>query len=415
MSSIEANGISKRYVIGSRPTNSLRDALTGWFGKGRAREMWALKDVSFKVESGEVLGIVGRNGAGKSTLLKILSRVTKPTTGTAVLKGRLGSLLEVGTGFHNELSGRDNIFLNGAILGMNRAEIARKFDEIVDFSEVEQFLDTPVKHYSSGMYMRLAFAIAAHLETEILIVDEVLAVGDAEFQRKCLGKMQDIHESGRTVLFVSHDMAAINRVCTRALAFRDGEIADAGNPADVVRDYLAATWRISAETDLAGDDSARSEFVKLNRVRVINDRGESSASHEITERIGIECEYEVLRSGEILLPNIQLFNQGRQLLFTVQDVSPEWIRRPKEIGAYRSTVWIPGNFMAEGTFYINYAIVTHYPSSRVHLIVPDAVSFDVVDRMTTNQSARGDYFGTMHGLVRPVLEWTTDTHAAGRK
>ncbi|MBK8147416.1 MAG: ABC transporter ATP-binding protein [Acidobacteria bacterium] len=249
MSAVEVNNLSKLYFLGERKSNSLREVLAGFGRSGARRELWALRDVSFKVEAGETLGIIGRNGAGKSTLLKILSRVTKPTSGTASLSGRVGSLLEVGTGFHNELSGRDNIFLNGAILGMKRTEIARKFDEIVSFAEIEAFLDTPVKHYSSGMYMRLAFAIAAHLDTEILIVDEVLAVGDAEFQKKCLGKMQDIRESGRTVLFVSHDMAAITRVCSRAIAFNKGEIVDRGESAEVVRSYLTATWRVDSEKD----------------------------------------------------------------------------------------------------------------------------------------------------------------------
>ncbi|MBK8810593.1 MAG: ATP-binding cassette domain-containing protein [Acidobacteria bacterium] len=408
MSAVEVNNLSKLYFLGERKSNSLREVLAGFGRSGARRELWALRDVSFKVEAGETLGIIGRNGAGKSTLLKILSRVTKPTSGTASLSGRVGSLLEVGTGFHNELSGRDNIFLNGAILGMKRTEIARKFDEIVSFAEIEAFLDTPVKHYSSGMYMRLAFAIAAHLDTEILIVDEVLAVGDAEFQKKCLGKMQDIRESGRTVLFVSHDMAAITRVCSRAIAFNKGEIVDRGESAEVVRSYLTATWRVDSEKNFEGDASAESAFVRLNKVRVVNGRGETAGSHEISERIGIESTYEVLKEGEILLPNIQLYNHSRQLLFTVQDVTADWIRRPKERGVYTSTVWIPGNFMAEGTFYLNYAIVTHYPQSRVHLIAHDAVSFDVVDRMTGNNTARGDYVGTMEGLIRPVLEWSTE-------
>ncbi|HNU07609.1 MAG TPA: ABC transporter ATP-binding protein, partial [Pyrinomonadaceae bacterium] len=227
---IKAENLSKLYRLGGTRHNSLRDTLMEFvrFKRGDRNELWALDDVSFEVEDGVTLGIIGRNGAGKSTLLKILSRITKPTRGFAEIRGRVGSLLEVGTGFHNELSGRENIYLSGAILGMTRAEIQSKFDEIVAFSEIEKFIDTPVKHYSSGMYMRLAFAVASHLEPDILIVDEVLAVGDTAFQKKCLSKMRDVGKTGRTVLFVSHDMQAINRLCERTIWFKDGRIEQDG-------------------------------------------------------------------------------------------------------------------------------------------------------------------------------------------
>jgi lipopolysaccharide transport system ATP-binding protein len=249
---IRAEGLGKQYRIGSAqaPYGTFRDAVTGfarrqmrrWGGDGsrsKAEFIWALREVSFEVRRGEVLGIIGRNGAGKSTLLKILSKITHPTEGRVELRGRVGSLLEVGTGFHPELTGRENIFLNGAILGMTRAEIKAKFDEIVSFAETEKFLDTPVKHYSSGMYMRLAFAVAAHLEPEILLVDEVLAVGDAEFQKKCLGKMGDVAKSGRTVLFVSHNLAAVQSICDNAVVLTDGVVSFSGSSVDAVRQYLA--------------------------------------------------------------------------------------------------------------------------------------------------------------------------------
>ena len=215
MKTIRIENISKRYYLGDKLPNSLRDMIVGMFrtsGRSNKNELWALKDVSLDVDEGETLGIIGRNGAGKSTLLKILSRITKPTSGSATIHGRVGSLLEIGTGFHNELTGRENIYMNGAILGMRRAEIEQKFDEIVAFSEIEQFLDTPVKHYSSGMYTRLAFSVAAHLEPEILIVDEVLAVGDSGFQNKCLGKMDEVSRSGKTVLFVSHNLGSLSQI-----------------------------------------------------------------------------------------------------------------------------------------------------------------------------------------------------------
>ncbi|HUG12820.1 MAG TPA: polysaccharide ABC transporter ATP-binding protein [Opitutaceae bacterium] len=242
---IEVQGVSKRYQLGQIGATSIRDETERLFARLRGRqpppnknEFWALRDVSFDVEPGEVVGIVGRNGAGKSTLLKVLSRITEPTQGEIRLRGRVASLLEVGTGFHPELSGRDNIYLNGAILGMRRAEITRKFDEIVAFSEVERFLDTPVKRYSSGMYVRLAFAVAAHLEPEILIVDEVLAVGDQQFQQKCLGKMQEVSRGqGRTVLFVSHNMAAVRTLCTRGVLLAGGKVAFKGATTDVIDAY----------------------------------------------------------------------------------------------------------------------------------------------------------------------------------
>lgn len=276
---VQVEQISKRYQIGGKrePYTTLRETIVAalrstlqWLPSRRlpsqlqngSQRFWALRDVSFEVEQGEVLGIVGRNGAGKSTLLKVLAHVTYPSSGRAVVYGRVGSLLEVGTGFHPELSGRENIFLNGAILGMKRAEILRKYDEIVAFAEVEQFLETPVKRYSSGMYMRLAFAIAAHLQPDILLVDEVLAVGDTAFQKKCLGKMEHVAKEGRTVLFVSHNMPAITSLCTRALLLEGGRIVDEGRPAAIVSRYLEAELKTSSipldqRQNRAGDGSAR--------------------------------------------------------------------------------------------------------------------------------------------------------------
>lgn len=260
---IRVVNLSKQYRIGgpSAPYRTLRDTLAEaartplrWLRGGSAaqrRSFWALRDVSFEVPQGEVLGIIGRNGAGKSTLLKVLSRITAPTAGRAELRGRVGTLLEVGTGFHPELTGRENVFLNGAILGMRRAEIMRKFDEIVAFAEVEQFIDTPVKHYSSGMYLRLAFAVAAHLEPEILIVDEVLAVGDATFQKKCLGKMGDVARAGRTVLFVSHNMQAVRQLCRQAILLRQGQIAFIGTPGQAILDYFGGNAAREALIDLS--------------------------------------------------------------------------------------------------------------------------------------------------------------------
>jgi len=408
MQVIKADNLSKQYVLGSRQPNSIREVLTGLFDRAKPKHtIWALRDVSFSANDGERLGLIGHNGAGKSTLLKILSRITKPTGGKASISGRVGSLLEVGTGFHSELSGRENIYMNGAILGMSRAEIKRKFDEIVDFSEIEEFLDTPVKHYSSGMYMRLAFSVAAHLDPEILIVDEVLAVGDISFQKKCLRKMRDVGESGRTVVFVSHDMASIVRLCDRAIALNHGTIVSDGPATDVVREYVAAGWGIKSERDFSEDPKPpQSESVRLLKMRIVNKKGETAGSFDIRDQIGIEMTYEARRSGETLIPNLQIFNQDRVHLFTIHDVASEWTRRPKEAGVYVSTAWIPGNLMAEGSFALNAAVVTYVPSLNVHFYATDVVSFDVSDPMT-GDTARGDFAGKMEGVMRPMVDWET--------
>src|SRR6266545_174606 len=300
---IRVANVGKQYPLGVRQETygTLRDTLAGALraplkrlrrnGRGDGEIMWALKDVSFEVQPGEVMGIIGRNGAGKSTLLKILSRITEPTTGRAELYGRVGSLLEVGTGFHPELTGRENIFLNGAVLGMKKAEITGKFDEMVAFAEIDKFLDTPVKHYSSGMYMRLAFAVAAHLEPEILLVDEVLAVGDAEFQAKCLGKMGAVASEGRTVLFVSHNLAAITRICPRSILLDGGRVLCDGPSHKTTSAYLKSGHGTTAErvwTDLAaapGDD-----IVRLAAVRVRAENGDIREALDIRKPVGLELE-----------------------------------------------------------------------------------------------------------------------------
>ena len=312
---IDVRGVSKAYRLGAIGATSLKEEVTRLWGRARGREsnengnrskeFWALRDVSFDVQPGEVVGIIGKNGAGKSTLLKILSRITQQTSGEITLRGRVASLLEVGTGFHPDLSGRENIFLNGAILGMSKAEIRRKFDEIVAFAEVEQFIDTPVKRYSSGMYVRLAFAVAAHLEPEILIVDEVLAVGDASFQKKCLGKMRDVSSrEHRTVLFVSHNMAAIQALCERAVLLQDGRVADDGTAPQVALRYLAAvneaaTTEVSARTDRRGDGSIRLTAARVSaadgsalitsgsRLRVVLDYESASPVRRLNMIIGL--------------------------------------------------------------------------------------------------------------------------------
>ena len=414
--------VSKRYRIGGlhpgfftfremlegiarAPFRRLRG--TNGNGAPARRTLWALKDVSLEVQQGELLGIIGHNGAGKSTLLKILSRITKPTTGRVALYGRVGSLLEVGTGFHPELTGRENIFLSGAILGMRRAEIERKFDEIVAFSEVEQFIETPVKWYSSGMYVRLAFSVAAHLEPEILIMDEVLAVGDAAFQQKCLDKMHEIRQQGRTIFFVSHNMPAVTRLCRRVLLMQQGQIIADGAPQEIVNTYLSSSWDIGAERAWAAAEAPGNSVVRLRRVRVRNEAGETIATADIRRPIGLEITYDVLAAGHTLTPVVEVYNEWGAHLFSAHDTSAEWRRTPRPVGTYTSTAWIPGNYCAEGSLLVHASVMSHYPATALHVEARKVIAFQVIDSQA-GDTARGDYVGPMPGLVRPLLNWTTD-------
>jgi lipopolysaccharide transport system ATP-binding protein len=422
---VRLEGISKQYRIGARREKykTLRDTVTealvspfrraGRLLHGQIaraadlqQTMWAVKDISFEIRRGEVVGIIGRNGAGKSTLLKVLSRITEPTAGFGEIHGRVGSLLEVGTGFHPELTGRENISLNGAILGMRRAEIKGKFDQIVAFAEVEKFIDTPVKHYSSGMYLRLAFAVAAHLEPEILLVDEVLAVGDASFQRKCLNKMQDVGQQGRTVLFVSHNMPAITRLCERTILLDDGRVLQDGPSHQVVGAYLNSGLGTTAAREWHDPAKAPgSDIVRLCAVRIRTEGGQVSDAIDIRRPVGIELDYEVLKPGYTLLPHYSLHNEGGVYVLTAIDQDPAWRRRPRPVGRYVSTGWIPGNFLAEGTMIIGAAMRTVKPD-MVHFYERDAVAFQVID-CPDGDTARGDFAKPIPGVVRPLLKWTT--------
>ncbi len=410
MQVISAENLSKRYVLGSRQPYSFREMLSGMFERGDSakRELWALRDVSFSVSEGERLGLIGHNGAGKSTLLKILSRITKPTSGTASITGRVGSLLEVGTGFHSELSGRENIYLNGAILGMQRTEIERKFDEIVAFSEIEAFLDTPVKHYSTGMHMRLAFSVAAHLDPEVLIVDEVLAVGDVGFQRKCLRKMREVGESGRTVIFVSHDMQSITRLCDRVIWLKDGEVKSDGEAKHVVSEYLHEQSQTGAEKIWDDAETAPgNDLVQLRSVRVRQPDGSISSSMDIRREVKIEIRYEVLRPGRIIVPSVKLNNEQGACIFVSHDWNDGWRHTEREPGMYETTVTVPGNLLSEGTVFVTVTAATYQPHD-IHFDQRDAVTFNVIDS-PDGDAARGDFAGPMQGVVRPVLEWKTET------
>ena len=364
--------------------------------------VWALKDISFDVEKGERLGIIGKNGAGKSTLLKILCRVTDPTKGIATIHGRVSSLLEVGTGFHQELTGRENVYLNAVILGMKKKEVDRKFDEIVDFSGVEKFIDTPVKRFSSGMTVRLAFSVAAHLEPEILIVDEVLAVGDADFQKKCLNKMEDVGREGRTVLFVSHNMSAITRLCDRAILINDGKIIDDGPSSKVVNTYINPELRLCGISEWKDIEKAPGDdFVRLRSVKIKTEDGRAIDAVDIRNDIFLEMEYDVLKSNQILVPYFFLFDQNGTTLFGTLAKNRNKILK----GTYKSEVKIPGNFLSPGMILVNAYMMSIEPDMQ-HFRAQDVISFDVIDSVE-GDTARGYYRGTFEGAVRPLLEWKT--------
>jgi len=415
---IKVEGLGKRYRLGRMRQGyrtlreSLTDLATAPFRRrargagGRSEEFWALRDLDIEIRPGEVVGIIGRNGAGKSTLLKVLSRITRPTTGQVRLRGRIASLLEVGTGFHPELTGRENIYLNGSILGMPRREIARKFDEIVAFAEVERFLDSPVKRYSSGMYVRLAFAVAAHLEPEILLVDEVLAVGDASFQKKCLNKMEDVGQGGRTVLFVSHNMTAVSRLCPRTILLDVGGVVADGPSHQVTSSYLRSGQGTTAAREWHDPGIAPgNDIVRLRAARVRTEEGEVTEAIDIRRPVGIEIEYEVLRPGHVLVPNFRLQNAEGVCVFHVTETARDWRGRTRPAGTYVSTAWIPGNLLAEGTLVVGVAVSTIIPET-IHFYEQDAVAFQVIDSLD-GDSARGDYAGAYPGVVRPLLNWST--------
>lgn len=421
---IRAENVGKSYVIGhntatKQDCSSLRDTLangarelvqkTRAMFTGRSivpgteiEEFWALKDINFEIHQGERVGIIGRNGAGKSTLLKILSRIVEPTTGQIQIRGRVSSLLEVGTGFHPELTGRENIFLNGAILGMTKREITRKFDEIIDFAEVEKFLDTPVKHYSSGMYVRLAFAVAAHLEPEILIIDEVLAVGDAQFQRKCLGKMESVGSEGRTVLFVSHSMPTITSLCHRAILLDHGCIVNDGAVSDVITTYYgngsSSAYELKPGTPPYGD-----QHVTLLSAAVRSCNGDCVIEIQITELAIIEMVFEVKHAdGLKFVPDFHFFCADGTPAFSTSDFN---CVVDKE-GVFISQCRIPGNLLNGTTYFVGMAIASFNSGVHVHFYARNLICFNVFDPIN-GVPTRGDWVGIIEGAVRPALEWST--------
>ena len=434
---IRAENLGKRYRLGERQRYlALRDLLAGAVSaparlfaprkpasslsngssrrngdqrngdqrKGDDSHIWAIKDVTFDVRQGEVVGLVGRNGAGKSTLLKILSRITKPTVGWAEIRGHVGSLLEVGTGFHPELTGSENIYLNGAILGMTKRDIKRKFDEIVAFAEVEKFINTPVKHYSSGMYVRLAFSVAAHLEPEILLVDEVLAVGDASFQKKCLGKMGQVSRDGRTILFVSHNMAAIKALCSRAILMKDGTVSASGKVADVVDDYLLGAAHGANVREWPDPATAPgNQNIRLGFVRITAPEGKPVI--DIDSGADIEIGLENFRSNIFLGCSIYVTNSEGVVIFaSAHPISPEGDSRR---GFYHLAARIPGSLLNAGRYSVD--LVCGQDQRYVLFRMDSVVSFEV------ENVARSSNMGVAVGVVRPRLAWSHSFEESSRK
>jgi lipopolysaccharide transport system ATP-binding protein len=414
---IKVENLSKRYILGHQKQenyttlrdtigNSAKSLLKPFQGSkpkvvdSSAEEFWALKDISFDIKQGDRVGIIGRNGAGKSTLLKILSRITEPTTGTIRIKGRVASLLEVGTGFHPELTGRENISLNGAILGMSKSDIDRKFDEIVAFAEVEKFLDTPVKRYSSGMYVRLAFAVAAHLEPEILIVDEVLAVGDAQFQKKCLGKMNDVGKEGRTVIFVSHNMGAITQLCNQGIYLKQGSIIKYGDLNETIMEYVT-----SGSNDhgiVTFRPNANNKPVACRQISILSGAGmEPSSDVDIRHPFYVNLDYEVTKPISNIEISVRISTaDGSAVLTTNQsDCSPDVVRH-RSVGNYSASIEIPGMFLMPGAYTLSVGV--HEPMVQMLESHENVISVNVLE--TGTKFAKYSQYQAI-GIIIKDLSW----------
>lgn len=421
---ISVSNLSKLYRLGAIGSTTIRDDINrAWaslrrrpdpsIGAGKSYErkqgniFWALRNVAFEIKQGDAMGIIGRNGAGKSTLLKILSRITAPTTGEVCVRGRVACLLEVGTGFHPELTGRENVFLNGAILGMTRREVRTKFDEIVDFSGVEEFIDTPVKRYSSGMYVRLAFAVAAHLDPEILIVDEVLAVGDASFQTKCIGKLHTASEKeGRTILFVSHNMQAIASLCSRAILLDAGQVEATGDARTVVEKYLTGAIRTTMLqreqlwTDITS--APGNDRIRIHRIGIVPEGSPRDSLIDMTTPFRIEVEYWNMVSMSSLILTLSLFALDGSPVFECSTTKePNWHSKPFPKGLFRSTCHIPANFLNEGVYQLRVYFVDDQLLGLYNFV--DNAMVAVTDSTPRNTQ----YFGRFIGHIHPDLSWQT--------
>lgn len=401
---VSVKGVSKKYVIGKQKDGSLRGTLSSLLSAGNSskEEFWALKDVSFEIQRGDVVGIIGKNGAGKSTLLKILSQITRPTEGEIEINGRVASLLEVGTGFHPELTGRENIFLNGTILGMTRKEVASKFDEIVAFSGIEKFIDTPVKHYSSGMYVRLAFAVAAHLEPEILIIDEVLAVGDAEFQKKCLGKMKDVAGEGRTVIFVSHDLGAVKQLCNKGVVFDKGRIIESGDIDVCLNKYHIREKSMLCQQVYEKGKRPSSNWAELHSYNLTDTTGKSISSFNLYDGAFLKLEYEVKELSnpdDLFLLNLHVLDRDNRYVLVTSVSQEEGVNEP---GLFQTTFEFLPNYLNRGVYNVGIAL-TSYPGTHVHFFEKDAFTFEVTEDKTTYRNI--PYVGEIPGITRLSLPY----------
>ena len=422
---IEVEDLSKAYQLGEIGTGTLSRDLERWWAKMRGKEdpflkigeandrtskgesdvVWSLKDINFQIEQGDAVGIIGRNGAGKSTLLKLLSRITSPTSGSIKVKGRIASLLEVGTGFHPELTGKENIYLNGAILGMRKKEITRKFDEIVDFAGVERYIDTPVKRYSSGMYVRLAFAVAAYLESEILIVDEVLAVGDAEFQRKCLGKMGEVSKGqGRTVLFVSHNLAAVNSFCNKGMLLDKGNILLQGFINEVINNYhLSNNRQIEASKKWDSNECPSNYWCKITSVHLVNFSNEENVNITTDDSFAILINYKSLHQDARIGLTVIVSDMNNNIIFgSINNHEKNYYSKLMPIGEYMSSCIIPRSFFNAGNYALS--LIVFGPNFTDALDIKDIFNFEILD----GASVRGDFHGTYAGVLRPLLQWETN-------
>lgn len=394
---IKVSNVSKKYTIGKQKDSSLRGSLAGVFQSTESKgdEFWALKDVSFEINKGDVIGIIGKNGAGKSTLLKILSQITRPTEGRIEINGRIASLLEVGTGFHPELTGRENIFLNGTILGMTRKEVKDKFDEIVAFSGIEKFIDTPVKHYSSGMYVRLAFAVAAHLEPEILIIDEVLAVGDADFQKKCLGKMKQVAGEGRTVIFVSHNMEAVKNLCEKAIFMEQGSVIMKGKPVEIIENYLMRQSNLTLVQNFDYLTAPGNEMVKMKHISIVPER--EDGRNLITVKSPLKIRFEFWNEQEKMATNLSLhlFAATGECVFSTITQLPVPVLSK---GIFLSECFIPNDLLNTGLYFISIMVVKD--TTNMIFNFENAISFEVEEEREAM-----NWHGRFPGFVRPKLNF----------
>lgn len=403
---ISIKELSKKYLLGmggGENYRALRDVITNSFSRilrlnkakrqNSLQELWALKDVSFDIEEGRTLGIIGRNGAGKSTLLKLISRITEPTCGEIRLRGRVASLLEVGTGFHPELTGRENVFMNGSILGMTNAEIKSKFDEIVKFAEIEKFLDTPVKRYSSGMYVRLAFAVAAHLDPEIMLVDEVLAVGDAKFQKKCIDKMSQIIKSGRTILFVSHSMPNIISLCDQCLWLESGKFKMLGDTNKVVDAYLASSGSLGAEKNWALEAAPQAAGLRISSVQASNEANQASSFYSLLEPVNLETTIDIMELKGLVQVSFLVYLRGILLFSTGDIVKGRIIKK----GKHKISATIPANLLNDGVYYVDVHVGLNH---QTVLRTEEIISFT----MTDSGEAREGHIAGWGGEIRPKLD-----------